>query len=179
MYTSDEIYIWFRDNLKRKLESTTIEDFSNAWSNGLVNKTNFYRQFFSGLVEDSSRFVGYEEFRCDMTIYDKEHIPLVLIETENNHQDASTEIDQLCCFHAPLKVLVLSCAWYDSEREKWLHHWQKIIEKYNAAYPTNSKFCIVVGEWGRGKPDDEILRYYLITLSSNGSIIEDLVWTLQ
>lgn len=179
MYTSDDIYIWFRDSLKRKLESTSIDYFNDAWCNGLKNKTNFYKKFFSDLVDGTSRFVGYEQFRCDMTIYDKDNIPLVLIETENNHQDASTEIDQLCCFHAPLKVLVISCDWHDSEREKWLPEWQEIIRRYNSAYPSNSKLCIVVGEWGRGYPDDKILRYYLTTLASNGSVIEDIVWQLQ
>lgn len=179
MYTSDDIYSWFRDSLKSKLESISIEDFNDGWSKGLRNKTNFYKNLFGELVDNSQMFIGHEQFRCDLTIYDKDHIPLVLIETENNHQDASTEIDQLCCLHAPLKVLVISCAWHDSERSRWLPEWQAIIKKYNTAYPSNSKFCIVVGEWGRGKPDDQILRYYMVTLSANGDIFEDLVWQLQ
>jgi hypothetical protein len=98
---------------------------------------------------------------------------------ENAHSTASTEIEQLCCLNAPLKILVISCDWYDTERERWLPVWQDIINKYNNAFPTNSKFSIVVGEWGRGIPCDEILRYYLVTMSSTGQVIEDLVWQLQ
>lgn len=179
MYTSDDIYTWFRDSLKKKLESISLDEFDTAWCNGLTNKTTFYNKFFKELGEDAGKIVAYEQFRCDVTISDQNQIPLVLVEMENDHSDASTEIDQLCCLNAPLKVLVISCDWYETERDKWLPVWQDIIKKYNTAYPTNSKFCIVVGEWGRGKPSDDLLRYYVVTMSSTGKVIEDMMWQLQ
>ncbi|MFC3031675.1 hypothetical protein ACFOEE_03980 [Pseudoalteromonas fenneropenaei] len=179
MYTSDDIYIWFRDRLKSKLETISLSDFAIGWSTGLANKTKFYEQLFKEVGEFERKVVTYEQFRCDVTISDENGVPLVLIEMENAHSTASSEIEQLCCLNAPLKVLVISCAWHDSERERWLPIWQNIIRKHNSAFPTNSKFCIVVGEWGRGRPCDELLRYYMVTLSSQGNVVEDLVWQLQ
>ena len=179
MYTSDTIYIEFKKALKKHLFNTSIATFEQAWINGLTNKTKFYEEFFSTVADELKFETVFEQFRCDMTFVDNENIPLVLIECENAHVTASTEIEQLCCLNAPLKALVISCDWFDTERAKWLPIWQDIIKKYNLAYPTTSKFSIIIGEWGRGKPCDDILRYYLITLSATGEIIDDVEWTLQ
>ena len=179
MYTSDTLYLQFKLALKKQLFNTTISTFEHAWANGLSNKTKFYGEFFSSVAKELNLNTAYEQFRCDLTFSDSDNIPLILIECENVHTTASTEIEQLCCLNAPIKALVISCDWFDTEREKWLPIWRTIIKKYNFAFPTTSKFSIIVGEWGRGKPCDDILRYYLITLSSTGDIIDDVEWTLQ
>lgn len=179
MYIPDEIYTWFKASFEQKIKSTPIEDFKYAWSNGLDNKTLFFKTLFSDLIQDSTWLVQYEHFRCDIMICDQHRIPLVFIETENMHRTASTEVQQLCCLHAPLKVLFISCSWHDSQREKWLHTWQSILRTHHAAYPSNANFCIVIGEWGRGIPDDGILRFYLLKLAPHGAITEDCVWELQ
>ncbi|WP_370547441.1 hypothetical protein [Edwardsiella tarda] len=179
MYTSDAVYLSFKNALYNKLFSIDISDFESAWGNGLSNKTRFVEKLFSSLASDMSLFIEYEKFRCDMTLLDEDGIPLVFIESENNHSTAVTEVEQLCCLHAPLKVLVISCSWFDTERERWLPIWSSIIKKYSEAYPTNSKFSIIIGEWGRGVPCDDILRYYMVTLSSLGEVIDDVEWVLQ
>ena len=179
MYTSDSVYLKFKEALKNELFKIKIDDFESAWCNGLANKTKFYELFFSGLASSMSLYTVYEQYRCDMTFIDEDEIPLVLIETENNHTTASLEISQLCGLNAPLKVLVISCDWFDSEREKWIPIWSDIIRKYNLAFPTNSKFCVVVGEWGRGHPCDDILRYYVVTMSNMGEVIEEIEWRIQ
>jgi hypothetical protein len=102
--------------------------------------------------------VWYEFLRCDFTLVNAEGIPLVFLESENIHGSASEEIEKLCCIAAPVKVLFLSCSWYDSERAAWLDEWMQRVRKQHEFIEFDSVYMIVVGEWGRGKPSDDVLR---------------------
>jgi hypothetical protein len=100
-----------------------------------------------------------ERFRCDYTFLDANRIPHIFAESENDHKTAAHEIEALCCFAAPLKVLFLSCAWQATEREKFLPGWCEIIRKHHAAVPLDCLYAIIVGEWD-DEPDDARLNYF-------------------
>ena len=179
MYSSKIICNEFKKNVKDQIYDIPVTDLLSAWQNGLANKTKFYEKLFKDVASRMGHEIEYERFRCDSTIVDKNKFPLVLIETENKHTTATTEVHQLCGIVSPVKALVLSCEWADSEREKWLPKWQEIIRTYNSTFPINSRFCIIISEWGRKITNDEILRFYFISLDSNGEIIDDLEWEIE
>jgi hypothetical protein len=173
MYTSDTVYRSFIKALETIIKDTDISKFEEVWKS-VSSKTEFYKKnFFESLADNMSCKLKTEEFRCDFTLMDSDDFPLVRIESENKHGTASHEIYTLCRLLSPLKVLFLSCEWTDSEGKKFLPEWREAIRKFNLSYPTDFKFCIVIGEWGRRNPPDDILRYCIATLSSDGEIFDE------
>lgn len=165
----------FRDSLILELKATPIADFEAAWM-GLKNKTGFYGSDLLARVSERNNWtVWYEFLRCDFALVNHDGIPIVFIESENNHQSASEEIEKLCCVCAPLKVLLLSCSWYDSERAIHLQGWRERIRKQNEALSFDCVYAIVVGEWGRGYPDDGVLRYYIESFDADGADLEPTI----
>lgn len=163
----------FRDSLLAELQSTPIKEFEEAWQ-GLKNKTSFYgSKLLSRVAELNQWSIWYEFLRSDFALANADGIPVVFIESENNHRSASEEIEKLCCVASPVKVLFLSCEWHNSEREAFLDGWLERIRRQHSALPCDCIYMIVVGEWGRGHPDDGILRYYLESYDSTCHQIED------
>jgi hypothetical protein len=137
----------FRDALHEKLQVSTLDEFRKAWES-VSNKTRFYESFFKRLSDDLGYTLFYEEFRCDYTMKNTNGYPMVLIESENDHKTATTEVEQLLRLVAPVKMLVLSCEWHDSQREVFLKRWIKKIKEFNDFFPTDSIFCFWLANGG-------------------------------
>lgn len=146
---------------------------------GIGEKTHFYE---NGLMPTIASKLGcrleIERFRCDFTFTLPEGVPVAFVESENAHPTAGKEIVDLCCLAAPVKALIVSCAWHDSEREIWLPRWREIIRRHHAYFPMDCVYGVIVGEWGRGVPDDTILRYYFTAVDSRGDVIAESEWSL-
>lgn len=162
----------FRDSLVAELKLTPIGEFEEAWQ-GLKNKTEFYGSKLLVRVAHRNQWEIWNEFlRCDFALANSDGIPIIFIESENNHASASEEIEKLCCIAAPVKVLFLSCEWFNSERQAFIDDWLERIRRQHSALPFDCMYMFVVGEWGRGDPDDGILRYYLESFDPLGQEIE-------
>jgi len=165
----------FKSSLAEELRATPIEVFAAAWG-GRKDKTGFYgSSLIPRIAQKCEMKVWYEFLRCDFALANGEGVPLVFIESENCHGSASEEIEKLCCIAAPVKVLFLSCSWHDSEREAWLGGWLQRIRKQHDLIEFESIYMVVVGEWGRGNPSDEVLRYYLESFGTDGKQLEPTI----
>lgn len=169
----DSIAEWqkFRDALIEVLTRTQIADFEAVWSVG-YDKTQFNKTLLQKVAAACQYQFKSEFLRCDFAFLNSDRIPVVFIESENIHTSAFQEIDKLCAVSSPVKVLFLSCEWADSERQSFLPGWIKRMKSHHDFYGHDCVYMVVVGEWGRGKPCDDILRYYLESFDSQGSLIE-------
>jgi len=165
----------FRDSLLCELQLTPLQKFEEAW-HGRKDKTGFYgSDLLHRVAERNHQSIWHEFLRCDFVLANTDGVPVVFIESENDHRSARDEIEKLCCVLAPVKVLFLSCEWHDSERAVYRNGWLERIKKQHSALPYSCIYMIVVGEWGRGNPCDEILRYYLESYDSDGRQVEDTI----
>ena len=159
------------DAVEAELCRTPMSEFEAAWK-ALEAKTIFNERLWTA----ASRRLGYKLFneflRCDFVITNPEGIPVVFIESENNHGDADHEIEKLCAVSSPIKILMLSCEWSDSERDNWSPGWRKQIALQHSYFGADCIYVLMVGEWGRGKPDDGTLRYLLDVVDHRGVELE-------
>lgn len=109
-----------------------------------------------------------ERHRCDYAFVNLDGVPLIFAEVENAHTTASHEIRCLCSLAAPLKVLVLSCDWQDTEKARFLPQWREIIKTHHAVISMDCLYAVIVGEWG-----DALLQYSFTLLDTRGEVIED------
>lgn len=160
-----------RKETEAELLNRPLSDFEKAW-NGLEEKTVLNNQIFRRVAERLEYEFGTEFLRCDFVIKNRDGIPVVFIESENNHTSAGHEIEKLCAVAAPVKILILSCEWSDSEKEQYLPIWKDRIARQHSYFGEDCVYAILVGELGRGRPDDGVLRYIFDVIDSHGREIE-------
>jgi len=153
----------FEAALIQELKATPIAEFEKAWD-GRLAKTAFYGSVLLPKIAESLGYKIASEFlRVDFVILNSDQVPVVFIESENNHESGHEEIEKLCAVSAPVRVLFLSCDWVEGEREKWLPGWLDIIATHHKYYGQEAVYMIVVGEW-RGT-----LQYSYYVESFDGS----------
>jgi len=163
--------VWndFKNAFCDALDEFDRETLLKSWQKG--GRTPFYEHQLTPAIAaklNLDRIV--ERFRCDYTFLDKRGIPHIFAESENNHETAGHEIDDLCCLAAPLKILFLSCDWQETERDKFLPMWCEAIRKRHAAVPLDCLYSIIVGEW-----DDDVhvqLSYFFTLIDANGNALD-------
>jgi hypothetical protein len=152
----------FEAALIKELKETPIAEFARAWT-GLFDRTAFYRNVLLPRVAKSLGYVlAYEHLRCDFVILNTDRVPVIFIESENNHLSASQEIDKLCAVSSPVRVLFLSCEWAEGQRERWLPGWQKTFATHHIYSEQKAVYMIVVGEWMPRNPGDDMKELYYI-----------------
>lgn len=160
------------DALKAVLTTTPISEFEKAFGR-LDAKTDFNGRFFARVAERLGYKLYPEFLRVDFVIRNADNIPIAFIESENIHPTAGEEIEKLCVVSAPVKFLMLSCEWSDSERAAYLPGWKQRIALQHQYFGEDCIYVIVIGEWGRGKPqDDGVLRYIFDVIDSQGREIK-------
>src|SRR5271157_1214041 len=101
----------FEDALVKELNARSLAEFKSAWAS-LPAKTEFYRTILLKKVGDRLKYeLGCEHLLRDFVLFNKDRVPVVFIESENNHASASHEIEKLCAVSSPVKALFLSCSW--------------------------------------------------------------------
>ena len=161
------------DAIIEELQSTPIADFISAWKTPKA-KTAFYGRFFKAVAEHIGCKLLTEFLRCDFVITNTFGIPIAFIESENAHGSATQEIEKLCATSAPIKILLMSCEWSDSERAIWFGRWRERIALQHTYFGSDCIYVIIVGEWGRGRTDDGILRYLFDVIDHRGVEINRL-----
>ena len=150
----------FEEVLIEQLKAMPLAEFGKAWPE-LTAKTQFYGKVL--LPEIAKRMeckVRGEFLRCDHVILNKDDVPVVFVECENNHRKASEEIDKLCAVSSPVRVLFLSCEWAEGERDTYLPDWKKKFETHHRYFSNDAFYMIVVGEWRKRKPEDQVETLY-------------------
>lgn len=170
---SDPKAIWkqFRTALCDALKATSFAVLEEVWKSG-PNKTAFYE---NALMPKVAKLMGgklkKEKHRCDYALLNSDGVPIVFAEAENNHGTASHEIMSLCALTAPLKVLLISCDWKETEKMAYLPQWAKIIRTHHAEVTMDCLYAIIVGGWeGDGTP----FEYISTLLDTSGKEIEEL-----
>jgi hypothetical protein len=155
------------DVIVDELQRTSMSDFERAWQS-CEAKTDFYGRFFQAVAERLGYLPWTEFLRCDFVIANREGIPVAFIESENMHGSATDEVEKLCAVAAPVKILLLSCEWSDSERDILSPRWRERIALQHSYFGVECIYVFMVGEWGRGRPDDGILRYLFDVIDHHG-----------
>ncbi len=161
-----------RDTIEAELRRTPISEFEKAFGSPDA-KTEFNGQLLEAVAERLGYHRWTEFLRCDFAIVNRQKIPVAFIESENYHGTAEDEIDKLCAVSAPVKILMLSCSWSDSERAVF----SPVLEGADCTSGINifgedCVYAIIVAEWGRGQPEDEVLRYLFDVIDHRGVEIE-------
>lgn len=159
------------DAIAAELQVTPTAEFEEAWTS-VGAKTAFYGRFFSRVAEHLGHKLWTEFLRCDFVISSPADVPIAFVESENAHTSATEEVRKFCAVSAPIKILLLSCDWSDSERLIWSPGWRKLIATQHTYFGTDCIYVIMVGEWGRGHPDDGQLRYLFDVIDHRGVEIE-------
>jgi hypothetical protein len=149
--------------------------FDSVWGK-MPDRTQFYK---SKLLPNVAAVLGYK-FRAEFMLVDysllnRDGVSVVFIESEHSAESAVRETDKLCAVSSPVKVLFLCCPWADGMRERFLPQWKERIATHHRYLDQNAVYMIVVGEWGRGKPDDEKLRYYIESFDISGNEIDSTI----
>ena len=160
----------FYEAVVSQLVATPIEDLNIAWAS-VGAKTKFYSGFFDGVAQRLGYSCKREFLRVDFTLFKSNDVPVISIESENAHCSATDEMRKLCAVGAPVKVLLLSCEWSNSERGVWASQWADIIKRQHEHFGQECLYVMMIGEWGRGDPDDEQLRYLFDVYSHEGKEI--------
>lgn len=154
----------FRDHFLRILHTHDEATIFAMWQ-GFVERNAFYSEkFMPQLAEALGCGLTRERFRCDFCLETKEGVPLVFLEVENTVSSASHEIRALCAMAAPLKVLVITCGWLRSDKDRYLGSWSEIIRTHHQTISLNCLYAIVAGEWH----DDEPLVYSFTLVDPSG-----------
>jgi len=164
----------FKGALIQELKVTPSDDFEAIWGKGKVpDRTRFYKNKLLPKVATELGYVFQPEFLLvDYSILNADRVPVVFIESEHSAESAVRETDKLCAVSSPVKAIFLCCPWADGSREQFLPRWKERIATHHKYLDQNAVYMIVVGEWGRGKPSDEILRYYVESFDVFGNEIE-------
>lgn len=158
----------FRKAFCDTLDTIDRTHLLEAWENG-ANKTAFYEHKFMSIVaERLGCSLAIEYLRADYTFFTADHIPLVFAEAENAHGSAGHEIKNLCSVAAPLKVLILSCSWQDSERDRFLPEWVNVIRMRHQAILMDCCYGIIVGEWH--DTDRCFIEYSFTLIDTDGTV---------
>lgn len=163
----------FEDVLLEQLKITPLNDFELFWPS-LPTKTQFYK---TKLLPKVANRLGYKfepEFMLvDYRFLNSDNVPVIFIESENNHESADRETDKLCAVSSPVKVLFLCCEWVFGARvrEKFLEVWKKRIATHHKYCELNAIYMIVVGEWLDKPKSDGYLRYYIESFDVFGNQI--------
>ncbi len=164
----------FKAALIQQLKATPLADFNSVWGRDKVpDRTRFYKNNLLPKVAADLDYKFQSEFLLvDYSILNAERVPVVFIESEHSVDSAVRETDKLCAVSSPVKVIFLCCPWADGARARFLPRWKERIATHHKYFDQNAVYMIVVGEWGRGKPSDEILRYYVESFDVFGNEIE-------
>ena len=169
----------FKNALIKELQSTPLAVFESFWYKG-PDRTQYYK---SKLLPQVARELGYDflpEFLLvDYAFLNNERVPVVFIESEHSHESAVRETDKLCAVCSPVKVLFLCCSWYDGVRKQFLPRWQERIATHHKYSCGKAVYFIVVGERGRGNPEDHVLRYYIESYNESGEEIFNKTITIE
>lgn len=171
MQTSEMRQLWtdFKNAFIKAADEAGKSKLSEAWRDP-EPKTIFYKtNMMPRIAEHLAMRHKVERLRRDHTFLDENCVPKVIIECENKHGEAWREMESLCSLAAPLKVLVLSCDWEDTERAIFLPNWIKIIKKHHAVISLDCLYAIIVGEW----QDDGCVEYSFTSIDANGNEARD------
>jgi len=141
--------VWdeFKTAFEKALDGAGEAKMLQAWKT-LPQKTEFYERVLMPAIGDQLGLTfQIERLRCDYTFLDPDRVPLIAIESENCHPSAWQEMESLCSLAAPVKALILSCEWEDSQERKFLPRWTEIIRKHHAVVSMDCLYAIIVGEW--------------------------------
>lgn len=156
--TAKQLWIQFRDELVRELNSTLVDAFTKAWSS-TPERTRFYRHDIFPRValqlglELQAEWPGRIDFAM---VKPAEQVPLAIIESENDARSAVyNEIPKLCCFAGPLKAFLTCDEWdetpgvwsHGGRRSRHLNAWAPIIRAHATAWPQPSVLSIIAAEW--------------------------------
>lgn len=159
------------------LENNERSELLRMWQS-VSDKTWFYEKTLMPVVAANLGWeLHIEKFRCDYMFLDKDSVPLIAVESENAHETASHEVSCLCGLAAPLKVLVISCDWQNSEKSIFLPKWTEIIRKHHEVISLDCLYMIVVGEWD--EPDDALLKYSFTLIGPSGPPPVEAVYTVH
>lgn len=170
------IAVWndFKFAFRSALDEVEPARLEKAWQD-VRAKTFFYEwELMPAIGAKLGCQMTTERFRCDYTFIPPDGIPIAFVESENAHQTANREVADLCCWAAPLKALVISCEWCESEKDVWLPVWCDIIRKHHSNVRMDCLYAIVVGT--RGGNGDDLFRYYFTLLNTTGEVIEESKW---
>jgi hypothetical protein len=163
----------FRAAFCNALDEAEKAHFLEAWQS-IENKTVFYAQtFMPAVAKKLGHVLQAEKLRCDYAFLNTDGVPIIFAEAENNHGTASHEIKCLCCLTSPLKVLVLSCDWQASEKQKYLPRWCETIRTHHAIISMDCLYAVIVGEW------DDSLEYSFTVINTAGTVIEESRHTVK
>ena len=117
------------------------------------DRTRFYKkQLFPKICTDLGLIYGEREYlTVDAGFYkvgnSGYHIPIVLIESENDADSTENEVYKLSCLHAPLKVLFICLDWNDDKfAALTTGFWDYIIGDFLEEKQFNGFFGVVVVE---------------------------------
>jgi hypothetical protein len=166
-----QLWADFKSAVSKALDEVEKANLIEAWKT-TRRKTEFYEWvLMPAVAKRLSLKLQIERLRCDYTFLDPNGVPLIAVESENAHPTAWQEMESLCSLAAPLKVLVLSCDWQASEKDKYLLEWTDIIRKHHAVVSVDCLYAVVVGEW-RGI-DSCLIQYSFALIDTNGKVIEE------
>lgn len=159
----------FKSALCQSLDATPHNKLLEAWESG-PHKTAFYEWT---LLPDVAKALGCqwqtERHRCDFAFLTPEGVPLIFAEAENAHPTAAHEIRHLCSLAAPLKVLFISCDWFESEKVVYLPRWQEIIRLHHSVVSMDCLYAIIVGGWD----DGQFCEYLFTVINAEGAVVEE------
>lgn len=170
MPTVAPLQIWqqFKGAFQKALDEAGPQKLTQAWQH-VRNKTAFYEQLLMPAIAKHLRLeFQIERLRCDYTFLSIDGVPLVAVEAENCHGTASKEIDSLCSLAAPVKVLVLSCSWEDTEEQKFRPKWIEVIKAHHSLVSVDCIYAIIVGEWQ--EEGACMIRYSFTPIEPNGTV---------
>jgi hypothetical protein len=164
-----QLWLNFKNAFTKALDEAGKEKLNEAWKD-VASKTTFYGNLMPSIANRLGMKHQFERLRRDHTFLKANGVPLIIIECENQHGTAWQEMEFLCSLAAPLKMLVLSCEWQASEKNKFLPIWIEIIRKHHAVVSLDCMYGIIVGEW---QESDFSFEYSFTCIDTNGNSRED------
>lgn len=168
MKKPQEIWNAFRVAFEQSLDEVAVAGLQEIWGDIKTKTTFYYNDFMPRLEKKLSLHLICERLRCDFTFQNENGVPLIVAETENYHTTATHELDVLCSLAAPVKVLILSCDWKNSQRDIWLPKWSKCIREHHSLVSVECLYIIIVGEWDTQDGHD-FIRYSFTVLDNEGT----------
>lgn len=166
----------FFSTFRTEVEELGWEVLERAWSSD-TERTEYYLSLIlprmaSNLKLRSTR----EQYSVDYVMFTDSGVPWAFVQTENDIANTYDEVCKLCCFTAPVRVLITVSEWNSSlggwthpgYRSFYLPAWQELVEKYNKVWPRVGVLSVIVGERGR----DGIIRFYSYVFNTDGKLAQ-------
>ena len=168
--------IWwnFRIAFKKNIEALDLEYLAEKLKEPSERKYFLKYDLCNRIAKDMQLLYKEDEeyLKIDYTLFKEGEagwrVPIIFIESENDHESTYEEVLKLCSVNAQLKVLVIYGLSEAFEKELVANesYWDYILKDYMQAHTLTGHFAVMIYDW------TDKLRFYSKLYTERGMLLE-------